>query len=358
MHNVAFLNEGVIMSIFTSLIEARVPADNHLRKLNALIRWTPIQDILIKHLGRGPFPVAGVKPYDLLSMFKAILLQSWHSLSDPELEDALRLRFDFMLFTGFEVEDNIPDETTLCRFRNQLVEKKIDTLLFTEINYQLEQKGLKVKAAHGAVIDASVIESAARPHVQAEVVFEDRSEPLSFTVQKTQESCDPDAKWLKKGRRCYFGYKLFVSTDVQEGYIEHLSVTSANRNEAAYFGELIRDMEVSKGRRIYADKGYASEANRELIKQKGLRDGIMEKGVRGKALRAMQRIKNKLISKKRYIVEQTFGTLKRRFKFTRARYMTIAKVTAEALRKAMCQNLLKALRKVQMIPKMEIKQVR
>ena len=32
----------------------------------------------------------GVMPYHSLSMFKAILLQSWHSLSDKELEDALK----------------------------------------------------------------------------------------------------------------------------------------------------------------------------------------------------------------------------------------------------------------------------
>lgn len=53
-------------------------------------------------------------------MFKALLLQSWHSLSDPELEEALRVRIDFMLFTGMGIENEVPDETTICRFRNKL----------------------------------------------------------------------------------------------------------------------------------------------------------------------------------------------------------------------------------------------
>ena len=33
----------------------------------------------------------GQKPYDVISMVKAILLQQWHGLSDPELEEALHV---------------------------------------------------------------------------------------------------------------------------------------------------------------------------------------------------------------------------------------------------------------------------
>ena len=97
-------------------------------------------------------------------MFKALLLQSWHSLSDPKLEEALRVRIDFMLFNGMGIENEVPDETTICRFRNKLVSAGLEQELFEEVNRQLEAQGLKVKKATGAVIDASVIESAARPN--------------------------------------------------------------------------------------------------------------------------------------------------------------------------------------------------
>ena len=40
-------------------------------------------------------------------MFKALLLQSWHSLSDPKLEEALRVRIDFMLFPGMGIENEL-----------------------------------------------------------------------------------------------------------------------------------------------------------------------------------------------------------------------------------------------------------
>lgn len=92
---------------------------------------------------------------------------------------------------------------------------------------------------------------------------------------------------------------------------------------------------------LYADKGYASEGNRELLKDK-FKDGIMHKAARNHPLTEGQKEANKLISKVRYIIEQDFGTLKRRFDFTRASYMTREKVETQFRLKAICLNLLKA----------------
>ncbi|MCC8997569.1 MAG: transposase [Nitrosomonas sp.] len=61
------------------------------------------------------------EPFDVLLMFKAILLGQWHSLSDAALEQTLCVRIDFLRFCGLSLSDAIPDETTLCRFRNRLL---------------------------------------------------------------------------------------------------------------------------------------------------------------------------------------------------------------------------------------------
>ena len=53
-----------------------------------------------------------------------------------------------------------------------------------------------------------------------------------------------------------------------------------------------------------------------------------------------------MISKIRYKVEQGFGTLKRKFKFTRASYFTTPKVQGQMALKAIAFNLLKASNKV------------
>ncbi|WP_234361318.1 transposase, partial [Francisella tularensis] len=41
------------------------------------------------------------------------LLGQWYSLSDRELASSLRLRIDFMYFTGFTPTSNLPDYSTV-----------------------------------------------------------------------------------------------------------------------------------------------------------------------------------------------------------------------------------------------------
>ena len=53
-------------------------------------------------------------------MVPTLLLKDWHCLSDEALEDELRERDSFRRFCGFRAADQIPDHTTICRFRNDL----------------------------------------------------------------------------------------------------------------------------------------------------------------------------------------------------------------------------------------------
>jgi IS5 family transposase len=321
--------------------------DSQLMKLKALIDWKKIGDQLKGLYKRDDTSGGGPIPYDSLSMFKAVLLGQWHNLSDPKLEESLKVRLDFMLFTGFELGRELPDETTLCRFRNRLINADLLDTLLRLINRQLESKHVKIKAAQGAVIDATVIESAARPnrYIEGEVT-NDRQEPEVSTLPITKESVDPDAKWLKKGKRSYFGYKGFIRTDAKDGYIEAVHTTPANQAEVNELTSLTQGM--AKRSRLYADKAYASQSNRYHLKQHQLRNGIMAKAYRNRPLTHRAKQRNKALSKIRYIVEQAFGTLKRRFDMARSRYLGIAKVHGQLLLKAMCFNLLKAVNRVQM----------
>jgi len=118
-------------------------------------------------------------------------------------------------------------------------------------------------------------------------------------------------------------------------------VTPAHVSEMRSLEEALGDVRPEK---LYADKGYASAENRAFLKNRGSRGGLMYKAARGRPLSPWQRKANKLISKSRYIVEQAFGTLKRRFSFFRASYMTRSKVEAQLILKAIAFNLVKALR--------------
>lgn len=53
-----------------------------------------------------------------------------HNLSDPQLEQTLRVRIDFMVFTGLDpTAGRMPDASTICRFSNRLVVAKLDQVL-------------------------------------------------------------------------------------------------------------------------------------------------------------------------------------------------------------------------------------
>ena len=209
--------------------------------------------------------------------------------------------------------------------------------LMSQINGQLEQQNLKVSHAQVAVVDASIIESIGAPKRKA-MEIEDNGD-----VTPTPASKDKDAKWVKKAGRFYLGYKLHASSD-EEGYVKEIHVTAANAHESQHLAPLLEDL--PEGVELLADKGYASKSNRADLDVRGLKDGIMHKAVRGRSMTKHQQRRNHEIKAKRWVIEQTFGTLKRRFRFNQAKYFGQSKVLGQCYLKAMCLNLLKASNKV------------
>ena len=99
---------------------------------------------------------------------------------------------------------------------------------------------------------------------------------------------------------------------------------------------------IADGTTVYADKGYDSAENRQHLEEHQLLDGIMRKAHRNRPLTEAQTKRNRYLSKTRYVVEQSFGTLHRKFRYARAAYFGLFKVSAQSHLKAMCLNLLKA----------------
>ena len=128
---------------------------------------------------------------------------------------------------------------------------------------------------------------------------------------------------------------------------EKAHVTPANKGKSPEFETMVQG---AKAQRIMADKASSSKANRALLKSSGYKGGIMHKAVRGRALQALQKRFNKLISKTRFRVEQNFGTMKRLFGLHRARYFGCAKTQGQMAAAAIRQNLLRAADKITLNP--------
>ncbi len=87
---------------------------NVLCKVDALMDWSAISVLLkngLKRSGRGP------QGYKQITLFKCLLIGQWHNLSDPKLEECLRVHFHFMLFAGLDLQAMIYMAAYLTRPR-------------------------------------------------------------------------------------------------------------------------------------------------------------------------------------------------------------------------------------------------
>lgn len=359
-------------------MSARIRRDSALMKAHILIDWEGLRPLLRGLYKREASRGGGQEPIDPLLMFKATLLGQWHSLSDAKLEAALNVRIDFMHFCGIGLTDAVPDESTLCRFRNRLLHAGKLAPLLAAVNAQLQAHGLMVANATGAVIDATLVASAARPKsmtiiehdtdansddddddaAAAAVSSQHTQAPRATNAQSANDalaaarhnvtetaSADPDATWLKKGNKSHFGFRVYTTVDSGDGYVRGVHTAPANQSEPTHFEAAVESADFTP-KRSYADKGFSSRANRAHLHKRGIKSAIMHKAQRNKPLSPRQKSANKRISKTRYIVEQCFGTMKRLFGMSRASYTGTKKVNAQFTLKAICLNLLKAANKI------------
>jgi len=116
------------------------------------------------------------------------------------------------------------------------------------------------------------------------------------------------------------------------------------------FPELIDATSLEEGDIIHADKGYHSHANKELLKQRKLEDKIMHKRKRNEPEDELIKQRNKQISQHRYVIERTFGSLKRSYGWSRSRYMGLNKTTCYLYIRCLAYNIKRAMKLISLNP--------
>lgn len=255
----------------------------------------------------------GRPSYPPLLMVKALLLAQWHSLSDPQLEQALSDRLSFRRFAGLSLEEDTPDHSTVSRFREQLRKRSLDAALFEEVNRQLAEKGLFLK--QGTILDATLLKAqAAKPNTK---------DPQ----QEGRSSVDRDANWTRNNlRQSFFGYKAHIAVDMISCLVRRAILTPAKTNESEVADTLIcRDEKA-----VYADKAYEKRDRRLWLKSLGIKDRIMHRRISTqKELPYWQQRRNKLIKPIRQQIEHIFGTLKRTYHYREVRYTSLRANTTQ-----------------------------
>lgn len=341
------------MSFSKVYVEKRTRKSKFLNQVDQIVDWNPIEKEIEKVYKKGK-SADGRPSYGGLLLFKMTLLQTWYNLGDPGVEEMVNENLSAMVFCGLELEDDVPDHSVISRFRKELTEKKAYDRLLRKINKQIEKRGVIVKTGK-AMIDASLTDTPRIPRGKTTYeVAEDRKENdrdkkeidkennQTKFVRKQQPGVDSEARWLKKNGKLHYGYKKHFATD-ENGLIHGVHTTTANEHDSKGLKSLLKKVDkkyISEG--VYTDKGYKVPDNDELLKEQKVKNRIQYKAYRNKPLTEWQKQFNRLISKSRYVVERTFGSIKIWFGAGRARYVGKAKTHSQHVIEAIAYNLKRA----------------
>jgi len=298
------------MSILDGAFNARQKqsrSDDFLNRINSFVDWDPLVNIcegLYKKSNRG----RPTKP--IIFSIKCLFLQFLYGLSDPALEDALIDRLSFQRFLCMSFDEDIPDFTTVWRFRERLMKAKLHDQLFELILRQLENQGVILKK--GTLIDATIIQSARRPLKQSK-----KGNDESDQDRSTQK--DYDATHTQKGKKKYYGYKGHIGVDQGSNIIRKKDFTTASMHDSQKTDDLISGDEDS----IFADKAYSSDDRKRKMRKQGIYCGILDKGRRSRPLSKSQKKRNRKKSAVRNAVERPFAHFKHIYHYSRSRYLNI-----------------------------------
>ena len=272
-----------------------------LRKMEEIVSWKEIGDELDgalydRHMGRPGFPVH--------VLVKALFLQMWYGLSDPELEEQVLDRVSFMNFLGVRNRSDIPDETTICRFRGKLVELHAEKELFAYVQAMIDEHGLRINK--GTIVDATIVDA-----------------PKGRKGIDGTNTRDKDAGFTKKNGKTFHGYKAHVGTDTKGHFIENLIVTSATTPDNEAFDDLTKH-EKKAG---FADKAYISQEKKQDFRKRNVFWGVLDRANRGRKLSTKQHRDNRQKSSVRSHVEHPFAWMKQTMHFQGIRFRGLRKNT-------------------------------
>lgn len=203
--------------------------EEFLNKMDSVVPWKEWVAIIQPIYPDGK---RGRHPQDIEKMLRMILLQTWFNLSDEGIEDAIYDSYAMRCFMGIDFsEEQVPDATTLCKFRKLLVENEIYGKLFSQVQEVLEEEN---KAVHGGtIVDATIVEA-------------------SSSKKNKTKSTDPEMHSTRKGTKWYFGMRAHIGVDPLHGFVHSLVCTPANEAEPKVAAKLLRhDDKV-----VYGDAAY------------------------------------------------------------------------------------------------------
>jgi transposase, IS5 family len=269
---------------------------------------------------------AGRKPFDVVFMFKILILQRLYNLSDEQAEYQINDRHSFQRFLGLRLGGTVPDFSTVWRFREALVIAGVTKTLFHEFTRLLESRGIITKI--GTIVDASFVEVPKQRNTREEnEMVKDGKVPEDWKKQPDKLSQkDMDARWTKKNEETYYGYKNHVKADAESKIITDYAVTDASVHDSQLLPDLI-GVE-NRDESLFADSAYKSAETDEKLAQMNIKNFIHEKAGRNRPLSNMSKDLNRMKSQIRCRVEHIFAFVENSMGGPELEYIGLKRVAA------------------------------
>jgi IS5 family transposase len=270
--------------------------EERLRELSAkgddLERIAVLVDFVMfrAELARADGAKGGRPAFDHVLMFKILLLQAMHGLSDERCEYLIKDRLSFMRFLGLGLADPVPDANTIWAFREALKRAGAVERLFAQFDATLRAAGYL--AMGGQIVDATIVAAPKqrntefeRTAIKAGQIPKGWAEKLTKLRQK-----DRDARWTVKFSKARpredgapqvdlavpaFGYKNHVAIDHRHGLIRRWTASHAASHDGARLAEVV-DADNTAGD-VWADTAYRSAKNEAWLAARGLVSRIHRK---------------------------------------------------------------------------------
>ncbi len=299
-----------------------------LERLNAIVDFEMFRSGLARAVPRSDGSKGGRPAFDHVFMFKVLILQAAHGLSDERTEYLIKDRLSFMRFLGLGLADVVPDANTIWTFGEALTRAQIDgrpaiEVLFRAYDAALTRAGFL--AMGGQIIDATIVAAPSQRNTdgeKAEIKAGRIPEAWKDKPAKLAQK-DRDARWTVKWSKAKpaadgspridlavpaFGYKNNLGIDRRHGLIRTWTATDAARHDGAQLPNLIsRD---NTGSDVWADTAYRSKANEKHLVESGFRSQIHRKKPKGKPMPERTARANGARSKVRSAVEHVFARQK------------------------------------------------
>jgi len=251
--------------LFVSRADLDHPILRSLDDTEALLDWSRIEHVLSSIYASR----TGRPSYPLLSLFRGLLLGIWYQLSDVQLAHCLYRDLLFRKFCRFELGGDVPEASTLGRFRTQLLENELWDHLLAEVNSQLEAKNIILTQGRINIIDATPIEAA---------------QSGSGNGVDGSPKRDPEAGWHSKNnsrgvKKSTYGYSVHTGVD-EDGFIHSQSITPGNVHDSQERDTLLLGDEAA----LYADAAYSSAETVAKLKRLGIEDKVQRRAYRNTPL--------------------------------------------------------------------------